>query len=258
MTNPKGVAIVPIVVIIAAVFAFGVTGYFFYSSFGNTNESTVTNTKLVNANTNSTSATNGNTNTAVNTNTSANSNVNATTDATKDWKTYTNEELGFSFRYPKTLGNFEFSAGSADTGKSYSGFFSALPQGVAGKVVGIGGTTYDYTYGAGGGFLKYSGFVKEGTNFYMTTNGQKGERISPSKVLAIDNNTTIVVTRDSFPKAEPYSPANYNNFGNTGTGFGAIMNLKKSLPGLQFLVTDPSLISRDVFEQILSTFTFTP
>ena len=74
--NNKGIAILPIVVIVAGLLAFGVTGYFFYSTIKNSNESADTGVGLVNSNTNRTFVTNGNTNGAVNTNTVVNVNGN--------------------------------------------------------------------------------------------------------------------------------------------------------------------------------------
>ncbi|MFH0829154.1 MAG: hypothetical protein V1907_03155 [Candidatus Kerfeldbacteria bacterium] len=138
MNNTKGIAAIPIVVIIVAVLALGVTGYFFYSMTKNTNESADTNMRLVNVNTNSTVVINGNvnenanansningnlnTNVAVVSNSNANvnvitnangnvnvtlnantnSNVNASMDPTKDWKTYTNSTIGYTVKYPNT------------------------------------------------------------------------------------------------------------------------------------------------------------
>lgn len=80
--NNKGIAILPVVVIVAGLLAFGATGYFFYSTVKNTNDTADTNTGLVNVNTNRTFATNGNTNSAINTNTNTNVNAVTNTNAT--------------------------------------------------------------------------------------------------------------------------------------------------------------------------------
>ncbi|MFH0829155.1 MAG: hypothetical protein V1907_03160 [Candidatus Kerfeldbacteria bacterium] len=93
--NTKGIAIIPVIVIIAAVLALGVTGYFFYSSFKNTNESTDTNAGLINVNTNSTVVINGNVNENANTNSTI-----AVDGATK--QTYTSNTYNLTFTYPST------------------------------------------------------------------------------------------------------------------------------------------------------------
>ncbi|MFH0829156.1 MAG: hypothetical protein V1907_03165 [Candidatus Kerfeldbacteria bacterium] len=116
--KPKGIAALPIVVIILAVLALGVTGYFVYNTakgnLTNTAVSCTTEAKICPdgtavgrtgpdcefaacpANTNK----NANVNTNSNTNTNANSNVNASANATKDWKTYEDKKYNFSVKYP--------------------------------------------------------------------------------------------------------------------------------------------------------------
>ena len=44
-------------------------------------------------------------------------------DETANWKTYTNNELGISFKYPKSFGEFELSFANGETGKVFIGGF---------------------------------------------------------------------------------------------------------------------------------------
>ncbi len=115
--NTKGIAILPVVVIVAGLLAFGATGYFLYSSFKNTNERADTNAGLVNLNTNegipctadaklcpdgsSVGRTGPNCEFAACPGMNANTNVNASADVTKDWTMHLNEK-GWSIRFPKT------------------------------------------------------------------------------------------------------------------------------------------------------------
>lgn len=147
MTNRNGIAIVPIVAIIAAILAFGVTGYFFYSSLKNTNESAQTNTVVVNVNTNSTVAVNGNANGAVGTKTNANSNVNAATDAANELKTYTNTENGFSMRFPSSWVRRSEYDGSAMPIIDDNQAFSTFSEGGNSPVNGVTVTISDRTEG---------------------------------------------------------------------------------------------------------------
>ncbi len=131
--NNKGIAIVPIVVIIAAVLAFSATGYFFYSTFKNTNESADSGTVVVNVNTNSAAVANENTNAVVNanvnTNSNVNGNVNASTDATKDWKTYDDTKYDFSVRYPLSWNTKLYTTGYNNEGPYVVVFTPSNPPG---------------------------------------------------------------------------------------------------------------------------------
>ncbi len=101
-SSPKGNKTGLIILILAAVIV--IAGGLWYALAGtdeNTNNENNTNT-VANENAN----TNVNTNTAANTNAETNSNTNTATNTnssvdTSDWLTYTNEEYGFSFKYPQ-------------------------------------------------------------------------------------------------------------------------------------------------------------
>lgn len=110
MNNQRGSA-APIAAIIFAVAALVLSGWFFMmvqtkvKERVNTNTTTTQNTSsgtVVNTNVTTNTNSNLNSNSATNTNASSNtnSNTNSTINSTQDWKTYTNVEYGFSFKYP--------------------------------------------------------------------------------------------------------------------------------------------------------------
>ncbi|MFA6271981.1 MAG: hypothetical protein WC693_02615 [Patescibacteria group bacterium] len=82
-------------IVLISVVIFLIAGALWYA-FGKENENTnnANTTQVGNENTNTVLNTNANTNTAVN------SNTNSAVD-TSDWLTYTNEEYGFEFKYPR-------------------------------------------------------------------------------------------------------------------------------------------------------------
>lgn len=110
--NQKGITAVIVLSIVAVIVVLGVLGiYFFVKPEKNANKNTnavLINTnvnKNKNANTNLNVNATVNTNTTINTNTAVNTNTtvntNTATDETTGWNTYSNDNWGFSFKYPK-------------------------------------------------------------------------------------------------------------------------------------------------------------
>jgi hypothetical protein len=109
MKNRLGIVWAPILIMVVAVVVAGVAAYYMFQASKPDTENTnvaMVNQANENINTNSSVNTNQvtNTNTVVNTNTTVNtntaSNTNATTDPYAGWKTYTDTEYTFTFRYP--------------------------------------------------------------------------------------------------------------------------------------------------------------
>ena len=93
-------------IILIVVVLIAVAAILYFGDFFNANSNTNTNTVL-NTNTGTNINTVANTNTANNQNINSSTNTNGTTNTnssvdTSDWKTYSNSDYGFAFKYPET------------------------------------------------------------------------------------------------------------------------------------------------------------
>lgn len=87
----------------------------------------------------------------------------------KKFATFSNEELGFSFKYPVWFGELDFGIGKGETGKGFGGVFQNVP-------LEFGGLTMDYSAGRGGWFTDYRGGERwtEDEDFVKTLQVQGG------------------------------------------------------------------------------------
>lgn len=119
----KGIAAIPLLIILAGIAALGLAGYFAYQATKGTNKNTnkaVACTLEAKVCPDGTSVgrvasscefapcpnANGNANLNTNSNTNANSNINAA-NPTAGWKTYSSEKFGMSFKYPPSYTIYE-------------------------------------------------------------------------------------------------------------------------------------------------------
>ncbi len=102
--KPRGIVLLPLLIIIVALAAVGTVGYFIWqANQGNTNTTNGNSNAVVIQNTNVNSNTNQATNSnviVVNSNTTTNTNASNSNRSTAEWKTYTNSLFGYSIRYP--------------------------------------------------------------------------------------------------------------------------------------------------------------
>ena len=166
---------------------------------------------------------------------------------TAGWSTYVNNELGFSFQYPKEYGQvINFAVNPGETGFSFGGRLSNT------EVV-FYGISPDYTVGKGGHFGITAGFSKKGTKYYFkTVGGQEFEIENPVRSIQAFNTGGIIIT--GTPDGGPGA------FYNPGAGsMGAVFNLKSvRFPGIAFVNMGQNGISQEMFEALLSTFTVRP
>jgi hypothetical protein len=80
---------------------------------------------------------------------------------TSDWQTYRNEELGFEFMYPKSIGELQESTNLGDTGKMFSVSTKEKPS-----LFVISGVTSDYTRGVSGSFGTSQGYIIDENGIY--------------------------------------------------------------------------------------------
>lgn len=145
----SGVVWIPILIMVVAVAAFATTAIVIYRA-NQTEPSTTVNTAVTNnANTDSPA---GNTNTAA-TNTNMAADANSTSNlpgATADWQTYTNENLGIQFEYPKSWGATEqnlYGSKEAGEGEGVRVQFAGTTKVSFGKSAEVLYSTADYAPG---------------------------------------------------------------------------------------------------------------
>ncbi|MDX9859201.1 MAG: hypothetical protein RBT76_15560 [candidate division Zixibacteria bacterium] len=238
-----------IILVVILILAGG--AYYFLSQDNDTNTN---NTNNANAGVNSAGNVNGNTNAVANanaisnvnqtanTNAASNSDGNANTASTSDWITYTNDELGMTFRYPAEYGDVVLSISAGTSGSKFSGNFSNR------DTLRFGGMTSDYSFPSEGGLLHTQGFQLENEKYYFLayTADKPNQRIEivPLKVITTTAGNTglLVNVKDLFPTI-------------VGNPIGALFKLSnQEYPGIAFQNSDASVVSQADFEALLSTF----
>ena len=167
-------------------------------------------------------------------------------EALKDWLTYSNPELGITFRYPTKLGKIDFSSYAGDTGRA----FSASSENY---IFRFGGLTKDFSVGREGNEFGVSGFSKEGKDYYVlsTKDSVKSKLPYRCKEFVKEINTVntvgIILRGLNPPEEDGYYPC-------PGTKYGAVFNLKSAVySGIIFWVYDDTKLSQQEFEGILRT-----
>ncbi|HNY04770.1 MAG TPA: hypothetical protein PKI92_03375, partial [Candidatus Woesebacteria bacterium] len=146
----------------------------------------------------------------------------------KDWKTYENKTLKFSFSYPTKYGVFTYKTSNGDTGKSFIGSASGIE---------FGGISTDYGQGRMGTFLDFSGYanINGSITFKAVQQLDKSWVIDKkliSEIFTNQNNVEVVFVKGENATGDYTGPV----AGTPGEGkIGALINLKNSeFPGIAF------------------------
>ncbi|MFA6295579.1 MAG: hypothetical protein WC666_04145 [Candidatus Paceibacterota bacterium] len=112
------------------------------------------------------------------------------------WEKYSNNEVGFSILYPKTILNNDFLIHSGDTGKE----FSAVFQFPSGRQITIYSITPDFTVAREANMGETFGFSEYNGKYYSDANHLY--EINPSDIWAInkDKDKALVLYEDEFNK----------------------------------------------------------
>lgn len=154
---------------------------------------------------------------------------------------YQNDELGIKFSYPKILG--ELNIQLYDT--QLNGVFSENSDALR-----IGGITKDYTAARSSYYMDFSGFKKEGDEYFWESVGNQTHPIEPKRIIDED---IILVDCTSFEdKCTPTGPSISVPKGQVA----GLVNLPDdSMPGL-ILIADGDVIDENALIEILSSFEF--
>ncbi|PIY95654.1 MAG: hypothetical protein COY66_06225 [Candidatus Kerfeldbacteria bacterium CG_4_10_14_0_8_um_filter_42_10] len=180
-----------------------------------------------------------NTNLTANTNTNGNDNID-----TSDWETFTNMELGFSFKYPSSFGSVasgEISDG--ETGKKFGGSFT-----MGAIELTFGGASSDYYYpNEEADFLHTCGYTKIDSGYLMLLSKSDWPDAPPdqTKPVILLNEIQAINTEGILVKAD---------FAD-GEDTGAIFNLNHDvITGMAFRNRNFNTLPLDQFKALLSTF----
>lgn len=172
-------------------------------------------------------------------------------DDTSDWKTFNNQELGFSFKYPKELGEMEFKITDTTSGpksvlfsgKEFKGRFRGAIN--DDKYFRVSGVTKNFSKGTEGGFGVFAGYYVEEGKYYFNSLDQFADRkdeIVPTEILQINGKEVLLTERTAV-------------YGDVFHQKGAYINLNNQIdfPGLAVENKD---LTPEQFEKILATFSF--
>ena len=170
-------------------------------------------------------------------------------DETTTWKTYENIELGFSFEYPVSYGDFQISINDGETGKKFTGNFQNN------KYFSIGGITTDFSAGRPGYFLDFVKYLNEGGKYYHLMALGKKYLVEPVKILTADGQKILIVNGDSYVEERNVQGPVINPDSNGG----ALINIPGSgkFKGVAVWNSDVNDLPQSNFEKILMTFKFT-
>ena len=214
-------------VLIAVILGLGVGGFFILNSYiynekqgDNTNVTTNVNTPFISAN--------------------------------GKWETYTNDDLGIQFSYPSELGEVNDELLRTDD----IGTFFSLTFGDD-KLFAIYGNSSDASPQRTQHFRDIRGYTQDDEGVYHLNGFDT--TVKPTETLLINGEEVLIVQSDDFNGAwtgeEGVGEISY--LPPPETGIGALLNAEGDISGYNFLATDLSLVSADLFKQILSTFKFT-
>jgi len=171
-------------------------------------------------------------------------------DETANWQAYENKEVGFSFKYPASYGDFQISINNGETGKKFTGNFQNN------KYFSIGGITADFTAGRSGYFLDFVKYLYEGSKYYHLMALDKKWLVEPVKMMSVDNQKILIVSGNSYVEER-------NNIEgptiNPGLNGGALINIpgRGEFKGVAVWNSDVNALPQSNFEEILTTFKFT-
>ena len=194
-----------------------------------------------------------------------------------NWKSYTDSVLGVSYKLPPKLGLVETSGKEvpAEQGTqyclSYVGAVSfSFPQKVAagtgactGGVFEIGSVSRDYVAGREGGFGDFTGYIKQNGVYFLRFIDSVSKTPLPQDVGMERTNMHGVSYLRIIGKNQLYDRGGEMMdgpiLGTPGKGYlGAVINIQNSKYAgfnIQMEIKNPG--DEHVFDQILSTFTFT-
>ncbi|HBK35174.1 hypothetical protein A2239_03805 [Candidatus Uhrbacteria bacterium RIFOXYA2_FULL_40_9] len=154
---------------------------------------------------------------------------------------YQNDELGIKFSYPKILGELNIQLYDIQLNGVFSENSDALR---------IGGITKDYTAARSSYYMDFSGFKKEGDEYFWESVGNQTYPIEPKRVVDED---IILVDCTSFEdKCTPTGPTVSVPKGRVA---GLINLPNDSLPGM-ILIADGDVIDENALIEILASFEF--
>jgi len=170
-------------------------------------------------------------------------------DVTANWETCENKELGFSFRYPTSYGDFQISINNGEAGKKFTGNFQNN------KYFSIGGITADYSAGRSGYFLDFVKYLSEGGKYYHLMALDTKRLVEPIKILTADGQKILIVNGNSYVEERNIEGPTIN----PGSNGGALINIPSSgeFKGLAVWNSDINNLPQIDFEEILMTFKFT-
>lgn len=164
------------------------------------------------------------------------------------WQTYENKELGFSFEYPVSYGDFQISINDGETGKKFTGNFQNN------KYFSIGGITADFSAGRSGYFLDFVKYLNESGKYYHLMALDKKWLVEPIKILTVDGQKILIVNGNSYVEERNVEGPTIN----PGSNGGALINLSGAgeFKGVAVWNSDINVLPQSNFEEILETFKF--
>jgi len=170
-------------------------------------------------------------------------------DEIASWKTFENKDLGFSFRYPASYGDFQISINNGETGKKFTGNFQNN------MYFSIGGITADFSAGRSGYFLDFVKYLNEDGKYYHLMALDTKWLVEPTKTLTADGQKILIVKGDDYVTER-------NEEGpviNPGSNGGALINIPGSgeFKGVAVWNSDINILPQNDFEEILMTFMLT-
>lgn len=165
------------------------------------------------------------------------------------WKTYENQEIGFSFQYPENYGDFEIEVNEGETGKKFTGSFQNN------KHFSLGAITEDYSAGRSGYFLDFVEYLYEDNNYYHLMALNKKWLVEPIKTMTVNNQQVLIVNGHSYVEERNAQGPTIN----PGPNGGALINLPgtSEFKGIAIINHDITNLVQSDFEEIIKTFNFT-
>jgi putative hemolysin len=156
-----------------------------------------------------------------------------------DWVAYQNQELNFQFSYPKEFGDFNLQILSTQL----RGNFFSQEAGFS-----VGGITKDFSSPRSGFYMDFSGWKKEGKNYFWGFVGDDYKSIVPKEII---NDNVILVDCMSFEdRCHQTGPSISVSQGHVA----GLVNLEDDIyPGLIFYTSEEN---ENLLKQILNTFRF--
>ncbi len=173
------------------------------------------------------------------------------------WVTYSNSQIGFSFQYPEELGRLDSNDLKIDIhdegygyGKRFHAYFPSLDK----RKLMFGGNTADYVPERDMQFTDFAYYTEsKNGEFQKIVNSEKVISIKPIKTMIVDSQKVLIVEIE-YPALGGYEGELMGP-----PSVGALINLpnkKGEFKGLAIENQDINAISKEKFEQIISTLKF--